>query len=80
MSAVPSEALRLNRREEGSHEAISEILVVLFFVVNSFHKSPLSGPGPNCGPMLIQILNLAVGCLLIGYGTIRLVKIYKNKT
>src|SRR3989344_7752866 len=29
--------------------------------------------------LLIQILNLIVGCLLIGYGGIRLVKILKNK-
>lgn len=28
---------------------------------------------------LIQILNLAVGCLLIGYGGIRLVKVLKNR-
>src|SRR3989344_3412004 len=29
--------------------------------------------------LLIEILNIAVGCLLIGYGGIRLLKIYKNK-
>lgn len=29
--------------------------------------------------LLIQILNIAVGCLLIGYGGIRLIKILKNK-
>ena len=29
--------------------------------------------------LLIQILNLVVGCLLVGYGGIRLLKVYKEK-
>lgn len=33
----------------------------------------------NVPVLLIQILNIAVGCLLIGYGVIRLIKILKNK-
>jgi len=32
----------------------------------------------NVPVLLIQILNLVVGCLLIGYGGIRLVKVFKK--
>lgn len=48
----------------------------LFMGLSVIVFSLIKGEIPS---MLIQILNLVVGCLLIGYGLIRLVKIYKVK-
>lgn len=33
----------------------------------------------NIPVLLIQILNLIVGCLLVGYGAVRFVKVFRNK-